>query len=328
MRTILLSLCFVLTNAVSGFAADDQSGPRLLDQPNNINTIASIRRPVPSQLPNATIRIDVNMALVPVTVLDTTGHNVMGLDRENFRVFDGTEQRPIVAFAQSDAPVSVGLIFDCSRSMREKFKIARQAPAELFKHLNPDDESFLITVSDQPHLRQDFTNAFNDLQNALLFTNPDGTTSLLDGVYMGLQQLKKAHNPRKALIVVSDGGDNNSRYSLRELATLAAESDTQIFSICLFEHPQTVEEQDGPALLTKLSQASGGITYLISQVHEMQTAFGKVGVTLHNQYVLGYYPPESGQSGKYRRITVQLLVPPGLPKLHVYSRNGYYVPDK
>jgi Ca-activated chloride channel homolog len=324
MRTLLVSLCFVLTNGMS-FAADENSGPKLLDSDDV--TIAG-RRPAPPRATNASIRIDVNMALVPVTVLDTLGHNVTGLDRENFRVFDGSEQRPIVAFAQTDAPVSVGLIFDCSRSMREKFKIARDAPTELYKRLNPDDESFLITVSDRPQVRQDFTSEFNDIQNALLFTNPDGTTSLLDGVYLGLQQLKKAHNPRKALIVVSDGGDNNSRYSLRELAALAAESDTQIFSICLFEHPMTVEEQEGPQLLTKLAQSSGGINYMISRVDEMQSAFGKVGVTLHNQYVLGYYPPENAPSGKYRKITVQLLVPAGLPRLHVYSRNGYYVPER
>lgn len=322
MRTLLLSLCFVLTNGIT--FADDNNGPKLFDP----DDAATIRRAAVPRGTNASIRIDVNMALVPVTVLDTLGHNVTGLDRENFRVFDGAEQRPIVAFARTDAPVSVGLIFDCSRSMREKFKIARVAPTELFSHLNPDDESFLITVSDRPELRQDFTNAFNDIQSALLFTNPDGTTSLLDGAYMGLQQLKKAHNPRKALIVVSDGGDNNSRYSLRELSELAAESDTQIFSICLFENPQTVEEQDGPALLTKLAKSSGGINYMIKAVDEMHSAFGKVGVTLHNQYVLGYYPPDNTQSGKYRKITVQLLVPPGLPKLHVYSRNGYYVPER
>jgi len=324
MRTLLVSLCFVLTNGMS-FAADDNSGPKLLDSDDV--TIAA-RRPAQPQPTNASIRIDVNMALVPVTVLDTLGHNVTGLDRNNFRVFDGSEARPIVSFAQTDAPVSVGLIFDCSRSMREKFKIAREAPAELYKQLNPDDESFLVTVSDRPQVRQDFTNAFHDIQSALLFTNPDGTTSLLDGVYMGLQQLKKAHNPRKALIVVSDGGDNNSRYSLRELASLAAESDTQIFSICLFGHPQTIEEQEGPQLLTKLAQSSGGINYMISRVDEMHGAFGKVGVTLHNQYVLGYYPPDDTPSGKYRKITVQLLVPAGLPRLRVYSRNGYYVPER
>jgi len=268
------------------------------------------------------------MALVPVTVLDTSGHNVLGLDRENFRVFDGTELRPIVTFGQSDAPVSIGLIFDCSRSMREKYKIARQAPAELFNQLNPDDESFLVTVADRPQLKQNFTSAFSDIQNALLFTNPDGTTSLLDGVYMGLQQLKKGHNPRKALVVVSDGGDNNSRYTLRELTALAAEADVQIFSICLYDQPQTAEEADGPELLTKLTAASGGINYLITDVNQMRTAFGKVGVTLHNQYVIGYYPPDNAPCGKYRKITVKVMVPAGLPKLKIYARNGYFVPEK
>src|SRR5436305_38994 len=320
MRTVFVSLCFVLTNVVPSLAADD-SGPRLLEN-------ETYRRPTQTTSTAASIRVDVNMALVPVTVLDPMGHNVLGLDRENFRVFDGTEQRPIVTFGQSDAPVSVGLIFDCSRSMRDKFKIARQAPAELYAQLNPEDESFLITINDRPLLRQDFTSSFNDIQNALLFTNPEGTTSLLDGVYMGLQQLKKAHNPRKALIVVSDGGDNNSRYTLRELTSLAAEADVQIFSICLFEKPQTVEEVDGPELLGKLTQASGGINYMITQVSEMKKAFGKVGVTLHNQYVLGYYPPEDAPCGKYRKITVKVLLPVGLPKLKIYARNGYFVPER
>jgi Ca-activated chloride channel family protein len=304
-------------SGASGMAEDN--GPRLLENQTN-------RRP--TQIASAAnIRVDVNMALVPVTVLDTRGQNVLGLDRDNFRVFDGSELRPIVSFGQSDAPVSVGLIFDCSRSMREKFRIARQAPAELFRQLNADDESFLITVSDRPELRQGFTSEFNDIQNALLFTNPTGTTSLLDGVYMGLQQLKKGRNPRKALVLVSDGGDNNTRYSLRELAALAAESDAQIFSICLFDKPQTAEEADGPALLDNLTKATGGINYMITDINAMQAAFGKVGITLHNQYVLGYYPPEDAPAGKYRKITVQLLVPKGVPKLQIYSRNGYFVPE-
>src|SRR4051812_25039470 len=320
MRTLFVSLCYVLMNVVPSLAADD-GGPRLLENQTH-------RRPTQTTSTAASIRVDVNMALVPVTVLDPMGHNVLGLDRENFRVFDGTEQRPIVTFGQSDAPISVGLIFDCSRSMREKFKVARQAPAQLFEQLNPDDESFLVTVADKPQLRQNFTSAFADIQNALLFTNPNGTTSLLDGVYMGLQQLKHGHNPRKALVVVSDGGDNNSRYTLRELAAIAAEADVQIFSICLFDKPQTVEEVDGPALLSKLTQASGGINHLIADVREMKTAFSRIGVTLHNQYVLGYYPPEDAPCGKYRKITVKVLLPAGLPKLKIYARNGYFVPEK
>jgi Ca-activated chloride channel family protein len=307
-------------NAAFAVASDSNAGPRLLE--------AQTRRRPTDLASAANIRVNVNMALVPVTVLDITGHNVVGLDRENFRVFDGTEQMPIVSFGQTDAPVSVGLIFDSSRSMREKFKMARQAPAELFKQLNPDDESFLITVAEQATLRQDFTSDFGEIQNALVFTNPQGTTSLLDGVYMGLQHLKKAKNPRKALIVVSDGGDNNSRYTMRELVSLAAESDTQIFAICLWEKPQTTEEIAGPELLNNLAHASGGINYLITSINDMRKAFGKVGITLHNQYVLGYYPPENAPAGKYRKITVQLLVPKGLPKLNVYSRNGYFVPER
>jgi Ca-activated chloride channel homolog len=313
MRTLFVSLCFVLAHSLPAAAAD--SGPRLLAD--------STRRPAAPSNP-ASIRIDVDMAVVPVTVLDVSGHNVLGLDRSNFRVFDGTEQRPIVSFGTADAPLSLGIIFDCSRSMLDKFQIARQAPVELFHQLNPEDEAFLITLSDRPHLRKEFTSDFNGIQSALLFTHPEGSTSLLDAVNLGLQTMKKAHNPRKALIVVSDGGDNNSRYTLREMASLAAEADTQIFSICIYQNPKTDEEAEGPELLARLAQSSGGIRYMIGDVNEMRKVFGLVGVTLHSQYVIGYYPPEDGQDGKYHKVKVQLLTPPGLPRLLVFARSGYY----
>jgi Ca-activated chloride channel family protein len=306
---------------VNSHPAAAGDGPRLLDQ-------QTLRRPAATPANSANIRIDVDMAVVPVTVMDTTGHNVLGLDRSNFRVFDGAEQRPIVSFGTSDAPLSLGIIFDSSRSMRDKFGVAREAPAALFRQLNAEDEAFLITLADHPQLRQPFTATFSDIQNALLFTHPDGTTSLLDAVNLGLEEMKKAHNPRKALVIVSDGGDNNSRYTLRELAGRASESDVQIFSICIFQNPKTVEEADGPDLLAKLAQSSGGIRYMINDVSEMRKAFGFIGVTLHNQYVLGYYPPETGQDGKYHKIKVQLLTPPGLPRLMVFARSGYYAPEK
>lgn len=304
-------------------AADD-GGPRLLpDQ--------TIAKPAPrvetaTNRTASSIRVDVNMALVPVTVMDSNGRNVLGLSAENFRVFDGAEARPIVSFGTSDAPISIGLIFDCSRSMTSKFAIARLAPMQLFQQLNPEDEAFLITVSNKPELRQTYTSNFSDIQNTLMFTNPNGTTSLIDGIYMGLQFLKKAHNPRKALIVVSDGGDNNSRYNMRELAGLAAEADAQIYTICLYQNPQSEEEANGPALLERLAGVSGGINYLIGDVNMMKTSFANIGVSLHNEYMLGYYPSQDAPSGKYRKIKVQLLVPAGIPRLQIFSRNGYYVP--
>jgi Ca-activated chloride channel family protein len=302
-------------------AADD-SGPRLLDH----QTIAKTAPATASTPDPSSIRVDVNMALVPVTVMDSTGRNVVGLSQENFRVFDGNEPRPIISFGTADAPISIGLIYDCSRSMTDKFAIARRAPAQLFEQLNPEDEAFLITVSDRPAMRQDFTSDFSQIQSALTFTHPNGTTSLLDGVYMGLQRLRQAHNPRKALIIVSDGGDNNSRYTIRDLANLAAESDTEIFSICLYGNPQSEEEASGPGLLSHLAQVSGGISYMIGDVNAMKTTFGKIGITLHHQYMLGYYPSPNVPSGKYRKIKVQLLVPEGIQRLRIFSRSGYYAP--
>ena len=240
---------------------------------------------------SANIRVDVNMVLVPVSVMDSYGRSVSGLGPENFRVFDSSHQVPIVSFGIQDQPITVGLIFDCSRSMREKFRIASEAPRELFEQLNPDDESFLITVADKAELRQSLTSSFNELQNALVFTQPRGMTSLLDGIYMGLQQIRKAHNPRKALVVISDGGDNNSRYMLRDLQNIAVEADTQIFAAGLYDDPRTPEETEGPALLNDLCERTGGANFIVTDVSRLHDAMGKIGVALHNQYMLGYIRP-------------------------------------
>ncbi len=272
------------------------------------------------------IRVDVNLALLPVTVMDDMGRNVMGLQRDNFRVLDGSKQRPIVSFSRQDAPISVGLVFDCSRSMTDKFKITRLAPAQLFDQLNPQDEAFLVTVSDRPVLRHDFTSHFEDIQSDLVFTYPHGSTSLLDGMYLGLQKLKHAHNPRKALVIVSDGGDNNSRYTMRELSSLAEESDAQIFAICLSYAPATEEEVRGPDLLEKISRLTGGMRFMIADVNVMQSAMARIGITLHNQYVLGIVPPPAAPQGKYRHIKVELVTPVGSPRMQIFARSSYYVP--
>jgi Ca-activated chloride channel family protein len=138
--------------------------------------------------------------------------------------------------------------------------------------------------------------------------------------------MKKARNPRKALVVVSDGGDNNSRYTLRELLARAIEAGTLIYTVGLHQNPQTQEEMAGPALLENLSEKTGGLNFSITDMKDLGTTMSMIGVTLHNQYVLGYYPPPNVPSGKYRKITVELLVPKGTPRLQVYARNGYYVP--
>ncbi|MBV8729575.1 MAG: VWA domain-containing protein [Acidobacteriia bacterium] len=272
--------------------------------------------------------MDADLTLVPVIVTDEHGRNVRGLAKQNFRVFDGTEQRPIVAFSREDAPVSVGLIFDSSRSMRDKFKAARDAANRLFRQLNPEDEAFLVTVADRSVLRQDFTSNLGEVGDALTFVGPDGTTSLLDGIYLGLEHMKKAHNPRKALVVVSDGGENNSRFTFQELLEKAVESDTLVYTICLFQNPQSLEEMDGPNLLQNLAAKTGAMPFLSKNLNDFGGIMETIGVTLHNQYVLGYYPPDNAPSGKYRKIRVQLMVPPGMPPMQIYSRAEYYMPQK
>ncbi|HJT87316.1 MAG TPA: VWA domain-containing protein [Bryobacteraceae bacterium] len=301
-------------------AADDSNGPNFLEQHQRLQPTHPAA--------GIDIRVDANMTLVPVTVTDDLGRNVRGLRKQNFRVFDGAEPRPIVSFSQQDAPVSVGLVFDCSRSMTDKFKTARDAANELFHNLNPGDESFLVTISDRAELRQKFTSNLADVENALVFTHPNGTTSLVDGVYLALAQMKKAHNPRKALIVVSDGGDNNSRYTLRELIDRAVEADTMIYTIGIFQNPQSVEEAEGPDLLKKLSDSTGGLPYAVQNIKDLCTTMARIGITLHNQYLLGYYPPDNAPGGKYRRIRVEVLVPEGTPRLQIYARTGYYVPQR
>jgi Ca-activated chloride channel family protein len=170
-----------------------------------------------------------------------------------------------------------------------------------------------------------FTSDFAELQNSLLFTKPKGTTPLLDGVYFGLSELKKAHNPRKILVIISDGGDNNSRYTMRQVLDIAVESDTQIFAIGLYTNPQSPEESGGPATLQRLCSKTGGIAFSTFSPAGLGGVMAKLGEIIHNQYLLGYYPPESQQSGKYRKIKVELAQPSGSPRLNIYARSGYYV---
>ncbi len=309
MRTVIAGLATFVTLAPVS-AADGPIRPLAAD---------------PSQA--GSIRVTVNMALVPVTVLDPWGRNVTGLAPQNFRVIDGDKPRPIASFSRDDQPVSVGLVFDCSASMRDKFMTSRQAPAALFKQLSDGDESFLVTVADNAVLRHELSPNLEEVQNSLIFTRPNGATSLLDGVYLALAQLKKAHNPRKALVVVSDGGDNNSRYTLSQLTKIAMESDAQIFTIGLHENPRTDEEVHGPELLESLARASGGINYVFTDISRLNIAMGQIGVMLHNEYVLGFYPPPGAAGGKYRRIKVQLLAPSGVPPLRIFARAGYYAPE-
>jgi len=278
------------------------------------------------------IRIDTTLVLVPVAVNDPMGRFVTGLDKENFKVFEDKAEQEIKQFSSEDAPMSVGLVFDTSGSMGQKLNTSRKAVAEFLKTANPEDEFFLIQFNDRPELAVPFTPDTEELQNRLTFMQSKGRTALLDGIYMAMNTMKKARNPRKAILIISDGGDNSSRYTESEVKNAVREADVQIYAIGIFEpmasRGRTPEEMSGPALLGEISEQTGGRHFAVDNLSELPDVAAKIGIELHNQYVLGYTPKNAVRDGKYRRIQVRLVKTVGLPQLKAIFRTGYYAPTQ
>jgi len=277
----------------------------------------------------APIKTEVNLVLVSVTITDPMNRLVTGLDKGNFQLYEGKDAQEIKHFSNEDAPVSLGVIFDMSGSMSSKIERAREAVLEFFKTANPQDEFFMITFADQPEEISDFTQSIEDIQGKLVYTVPKGRTALLDAIYLGVSKMRQARYPKKALLIISDGGDNHSRYTEGEIKSLVKEADVMIYAIGLYDHYfQTQEEQLGPALLSEVSELTGGRSFTIDNPNDLGDVATKIGVELRNQYVLGYRPMKPGHDGKWRKIKVKLIPPKGLPPLKVYAKTGYYAPTE
>lgn len=278
------------------------------------------------------IQIDVNMVVVNVTVTDPFDRIVTGLDQTNFQVYDEKVEQEIVAFSNEDAPIAVGLIFDSSGSMGGKIQKAKEAALQFFKTSNPQDEFLLINFSDRVNLISGFTSNYENVQSRLLFVKSGGKTAMFDAIYLGLTEGKKATTNRKALLVISDGGDNNSRYTERDVKKAVMESDCQIYAVGIFEplsaRIRTPEEARGPGLLAELAELSGGRMFSVEDASELPDITEKISIELRNQYVLGYKPSNLVRDGRWRRIRVKLNPPRGLPPLQVYARTGYYAPTQ
>ena len=275
------------------------------------------------------IKRDVDLVLVPVTITDPMNRLVTGLEKDNFALYEGDSKQEIRHFSSEDAPLSLGVIFDVSGSMSDKIDKSREAVVEFFKTANPQDEFFMITFSDKPELLSDFTQSVEDIQGKLVTILPKGKTALLDAIYMGMSRMRKATHEKKALLIISDGGDNNSRYTENEIKSITREADVQIYAIGIFDNsPRTEEERTGPILLSDITDVTGGRTFTINNVDELADVASKIGIELRNQYVLGYRPSNLTHDGKWRKIKVKLLPPKGLPPLHVYAKTGYYAPTQ
>ena len=278
---------------------------------------------------DARLRVDVNLVLVPATVTDGMNRLVTGLEKENFFIYDKEVLQTIKTFSTDDAPVTIGIVFDLSGSMSSKFARARKALSEFLRTSNPQDEFFVIGFNDRPAVIVDYTSDIDDVEARMVMLKPENRTALIDAVYLGVNKLRQAKYERKALLIISDGGDNRSRYTEGELRKVVRESDVQIYSIGIFDaYAPTTEEQTGPILLTEVCEMTGGRLFRVSDLADLGDIASRISAELRNEYVIGFRPSEVKPDGNWRKLKIRLVPPPGLPPLTVHNRQGYYAPSQ
>jgi VWFA-related protein len=264
------------------------------------------------------MKVDVSMKLVPITVTDAKDQPVTNLSPSSFRVFEDNVEQKVVSFHREEGPVSVGFIFDASGSMKNRMDRSIAAMKQFLNTLMPGDEFFLIRFSDRPALIRGFTDDGDDILSALSSVQPEGWTALNDAICLGIQHMKHAKNSRRALVVLTDGGDNSSRYSDSEVRSLVREADVRVYSIGLFERPHFLE---------KLGTDSGGRAFWAHKLSDLPDVIEKLSRDFRNQYVLGYYPNDRLNGGKYRSIRIEIIETLKRMPLNVFWRRGYYSPD-
>lgn len=273
---------------------------------------------------------NVDMVTVYVTVTGAGDRTVTGLDRDAFAIFDNRVPQQIAAFSTEDTPVAVGIVLDSSGSMIGKMDSAKKAALQFIKTANAQDRFVLVKVGRSPEAAGDFGPDSDDLQDRILAARADGRTALIDSIYLGVSKLRGDTEHRKALLVISDGGDNESRYSQKDLRHLVEESDVQIYAVGLFEPPhtrtRTREEANGPLLLADIAKMSGGTMFTTGDLTKLPDIMDKISRELRSQYALAYLPSNLICDGSWRHVRVRVNPPQQVPHLHVAARSGYYAP--
>jgi Ca-activated chloride channel homolog len=276
------------------------------------------------------IRSKVDLVTVSVTITDGLNRPVIGLNEDNFQVFENKKPQQIRHFSSDDAPVSIGIILDTSGSMNDKLERAREAVRQFCEASNPQDEFFMITFSDTPQVTTDFTDHSEDLESGLLTVRSHGRTALLDAVYLGLGEMRQSRYARRALLIISDGGDNHSRLTEREVKAAAKEAGVLIYAVGIFDsYFNTQEELLGPELLRSITDLTGGKTFVLASLAELPAVTRTIGIQLRHQYLLDYRPQSETRDGKWHKIRVKLRLPKTVHALfYVNARPGYYAEEQ
>jgi len=273
-----------------------------------------------------TIKVDVDLVLVNATVTDSLSRYVSGLEQNHFQIWEDKVEQKIEYFTAEDVPVSVGIIFDVSGSMKDKIATARDAAATFLKTGNPDDENFLVEFANRPELASDFTTDVTKVQSKLILTPAKGQTAMYDAVYLGLEKLKQGNNPKKALLLITDGEDNRSRYTFQNVKDFVKEQDVQIYGIGIVDewNSQLGAGRTGRALVEDLADLTGGRAFFPDSVYELEDICTKIAVELKNQYVIGYHSTNGAKDGKWRKVRLKVNPPKGIQRLNVRAKQGYY----
>jgi VWFA-related protein len=278
--------------------------------------------------PTPHFNVDTTLVLIPTTVTDPLNRYVLGLEKQDFQLSEDGAPQTITNLSGEDVPLSVALVFDRSSSMADKLRVSRRAVLQFLKTMNAQDEACLIEFGDRAELAAGFTTHAQDLEAKLMAVQPQGLTALFDAAELALREMKKARNPRKAILIISDGGDNNSRYKASEIQALVREADVQVYAMGVFEPSillgLTKEEISGPRLLAELAEQTGGRAFSASDPNDLPSVAARIGIELRNQYVLAYSPKNQGKDGKYRKVEVTVAKPAGIPNIKVRWRLGYY----
>jgi Ca-activated chloride channel family protein len=262
-----------------------------------------------------------------VTVTDNYGRYVSGLDKKAFKVYDDKEEQEITFFSDDDAPVSVGVIFDISGSMSgDKIRKAREALAHFIQTSHDNDEYFLIAFNSRAQLLMDKTRDGDAVLNKLTFIETKSNTALYDACYLGVQKVIRGSHPKRALLLISDGQDNDSRYTFNEVRRLLKESDVVLYSIGILggNDPGSSLGMEGQAILDELSSVSGGKAFFPNTSAEMDDVFERIALELRHQYSIGYRPKGFKNDGKWHKLKVKITPPRGLPRLFVRAKDGYF----
>jgi Ca-activated chloride channel homolog len=271
------------------------------------------------------LKVNVDVVLVPVRVADPMNHSVRNLAKEDFALFEDDQPQAIQYFSEDAGPASIALLIDVSRSMTDKIEMERAAITEFLRNADPQDEYFGIAFSDRPRLLMaGASESIDDLEAKLTTIEPGHTTAMLDAIYLAESQLRAARFKRKAIVIISDGGDNHSRYTMREIKNVVRESDVEIYAIGLFEtfFFNTLEERLGKKWLEGITNLTGGRTLTVNSRAKLPEAAGEISRAIRYEYVLGYRPSK-GPSSRWRKLRVQVNSQTRGSRLRPYYKNGY-----